>query len=60
MALKHFRLANGSSLVSLTDRKIPASMLCYIFIDWGTCERVDECAFDFGDCSTKDVCMVDY
>ena len=58
--MKHLRLANGSSLTSVTEAKIPASMLCYIFIDWGTCGGIDECAFDFGNCGNRDVCLVDY
>lgn len=58
--VKHLRLANGSSLTTVTSGKTPASMLCYIFIDWGSCSGIDECAFDFGSCPGKDVCLVDY
>lgn len=58
--MRHLRIANGSTLVPDSQGKIPASMLCYIYIDWGTCERIDECAFDFGSCDAKDVCMIDY
>ncbi len=57
--MRHLKLANGNSLTTTASR-IPASMLCYIFIDWGSCGSVDECAFDFGSCSGKDVCLVDY
>jgi len=39
---------------------VPDSQLCYIFIDWGGCDAVDQCGFDFGDCPGKDVCLVDY
>jgi hypothetical protein len=58
--MKHLRMANGSSLTSVGENAIPASMLCYIFIDWGTCGSVDECAFDFGNCGNRDVCLIDY
>jgi hypothetical protein len=59
--LKHLRVANGSSLTSVTEARIPAQMLCYIFIDWGSCGGgVDECGFDFGSCSRRDVCLADY
>ncbi len=58
--MKHLRMANGSSLSSVTEGMIPASMLCYIYIDWGNCGTVDECAFDFGSCVRRDVCLVDY
>ena len=58
--MKHLRVANGSSLFPVTEGAIPASMLCYIFIDWGSCDSVDQCAFDFGNCPNKDVCLVDY
>ncbi|MBN2565382.1 MAG: hypothetical protein JXB46_06695 [Candidatus Eisenbacteria bacterium] len=58
--MKHLKLANGSSLSNVTEGKAPASLLCYIYIDWGTCERIDECAFDFGNCGSKDVCLIDY
>ena len=57
--MKHLKLANGNSITTSSNR-IPASMLCYIFIDWGSCDSVDECAFDFGSCGGKDVCLVDY
>ena len=58
--MKHLRMANGKSLCSMTEGAIPASMLCYIFIDWGTCDNIDQCAFDFGDCTRRDICLVDY
>jgi hypothetical protein len=58
--MKHLRMANGNSLTSVTDGAIPASMLCYIFIDWGSCDTIDQCAFDFGNCTRRDVCLVDY
>jgi hypothetical protein len=58
--MKHLRMANGSSLSSVTEGAIPASMLCYIYIDWGNCGTVDECGFDFGSCVRRDVCLVDY
>jgi hypothetical protein len=46
--------------LSVTEGAFPASMLCYIYIDWGNCGTVDECAFDFGSCIRRDVCLVDY
>jgi hypothetical protein len=58
--MKHLRVANGSSLTSVAEGRIPAQMLCYIFIDWGDCGSVDECGFDFGSCSRRDVCLADY
>ena len=58
--MRHLRVANGRTLTSTTNGRVPASMLCYIFIDWGSCNGVDQCAFDFGSCPTKDVCLVDY
>jgi hypothetical protein len=57
--MRHLRLANGSAFAPAAGRT-PASLLCYIYIDWGTCGRIDECGFDFGNCDTKDICMVDY
>jgi hypothetical protein len=58
--MKHLKVSNGSALTSQAEGAIPASMLCYIFIDWGSCSGVDQCAFDFGNCPSKDVCLVDY
>jgi len=58
--MRHLRLANGTNMRVGSARKTPASQLCYIFIDWGSCDMVDQCGFDFGDCGTKDVCLVDY
>jgi hypothetical protein len=55
--MKHLRVANGTTE---TANAVPASLLCYIFIDWGDCGSVDQCGFDIGDCTTKDVCLVDY
>jgi len=55
--MKHLRVANGTTE---TAGAAPASLLCYIFIDWGTCGSVDQCGFDFGNCGTRDVCLVDY
>jgi hypothetical protein len=58
--MKHLRLANGHALTTPEASDTPASMLCYIFIDWGSCDSVDQCGFDFGDCGTKDACLIDY
>jgi hypothetical protein len=58
--MKHLRVANGSGLAAPVEEAVPASQLCYIFIDWGGCDQVDQCAFDFGDCPGDDVCLVDY
>ena len=58
--MRHLRLANAGALAPTTARKVTGSMLCYIFIDWGGCDTVDQCGFDFGDCPQKDVCLVDY
>ena len=55
--MKHLRVANGTTE---TANATPASLLCYIFIDWGSCGTVDQCGFDIGDCTTRDVCLVDY
>lgn len=56
-SMKHLRVANRTSE---TANATPASLLCYIFIDWGSCGSVDQCGFDIGDCTTRDVCLVDY
>jgi len=56
----HLRLANGSSVRAGASKKAPATQLCYIFIDWGSCDVVDQCGFDFGSCGGNDVCLVDY
>jgi hypothetical protein len=58
--VKHLRLTNGGAALAGDCANMPASQLCYIFIDWGSCHGVDECAFDFGDCPGKDVCLIDY
>jgi len=55
--MKHLKAANAVSPVSCA---VPASQLCYIFIDWGGCDSVDQCGFDFGDCPNDDVCLIDY
>lgn len=56
-SMKHLRVANGTTE---TAGATPASLLCYIFIDWGSCGTIDQCGFDFGNCGTRDVCLVDY
>jgi len=58
--MKHLRVANGAGRDGGTASAVPASQLCYIYIDWGGCSTIDECAFDFGDCPGKDICLVDY
>jgi len=58
--MRHLKVANGSTLTSPAEGRMPAQLLCYIFIDWGSCGTVDQCAFDFGDCPGKDVCLADY
>lgn len=55
--MKHMRLANGGGSAAANPTELFA---CYIFIDWGGCDTVDQCGFDFGDCPGKDVCLVDY
>ena len=58
--MKHLRLANAGAVVPAVASKVTGSQLCYIFIDWGGCDAIDQCGFDFGDCPNKDVCLVDY
>lgn len=58
--MRHLRLANGAGAPIGAGKKAPASQLCYIFIDWGSCDSVDQCGFDFGSCGGDDVCLVDY
>jgi len=58
--VKHLRAANGMRKTGHSSSAVPDSQLCYIFIDWGGCDAVDQCGFDFGDCPGKDVCLVDY
>jgi hypothetical protein len=58
--LKHLRLANGGMGAPGSCRNTPLSLLCYIYIDWGSCNAPDECGFDFGDCPGKDICLIDY
>jgi hypothetical protein len=58
--MKHLRAANAAGTALPTSQAVPASQLCYIFIDWGGCDSVDQCAFDFGDCPGNDVCLIDY
>jgi hypothetical protein len=55
--VRHLKLANGGVFSSAG---LPSTQLCYIFIDWGDCDSVDQCGFDFGDCPGKDVCLIDY
>jgi hypothetical protein len=58
--MRHLRLANGARARVGASKKAPTSQLCYIFIDWGSCDTVDQCGFDFGSCDNKDICLVDY
>jgi hypothetical protein len=58
--MKHLKVTNGSTLTTAAESRVPASLLCYIFIDWGSCDTVDQCGFDFGNCPNKDACLVDY
>jgi hypothetical protein len=58
--MRHLRLANGARTRIGGSGKAPASQLCYIFVDWGGCDTVDQCGFDFGSCDNKDICLVDY
>jgi hypothetical protein len=58
--LKHLRLANDAGSASVTSAMAPIYQLCYIFIDWGGCDGVDQCGFDIGDCPGKDICLIDY
>ena len=58
--MKHLKVANGRTLSTVTEERMPFYMLCYIYIDWGSCGGVDECGFDFGNCGNRDVCLVDY
>ncbi len=57
--MKHLRVANSSGPGELAQRQ-PLSALCYIFIDWGGCTRIDQCGFDFADCEVDDICLIDY
>jgi hypothetical protein len=57
VSVRHLKLANGGVFSSAG---LPSTQLCYIFIDWGDCDSVDQCGFDFGDCPGKDVCLIDY
>lgn len=58
--MKHLRVANGAGHLPPSASAVPASQLCYIFIDWGSCGGVDQCGFDFGACPGEDVCLIDY
>jgi hypothetical protein len=58
--MKHLKAANGTGRGGPSASAMPASELCYIFIDWGGCDGLDQCGFDFGDCPGKDVCLIDY
>ncbi len=58
--MKHLKAANAVGPASPVSCAVPASQLCYIFIDWGGCDSVDQCGFDFGDCPNDDVCLIDY
>ena len=57
--LKHLRLANGTPEAG-TTRMSTVPFACYIFIDWGDCNGIDQCAFDFSDCVHDDICLIDY
>jgi hypothetical protein len=58
--MRHLRLANGTGVRIGASKRAPTTQLCYIFIDWGSCDTVDQCGFDFGDCGGNDICLVDY
>ena len=58
--MRHLKVANMTSARIAVSKKAPASQLCYIFIDWGSCDTIDQCGFDFGSCGGDDVCLVDY
>jgi hypothetical protein len=58
--MRHLRPANAASTSIGVSRKASASQLCYIFIDWGSCDSVDQCGLDFGSCGNDDVCLIDY
>jgi hypothetical protein len=58
--MRHLRPANGPNAIAGGSKKAPATQLCYIFIDWGSCDAIDQCAFDFGSCGGDDICLVDY
>ena len=60
MALRHLRLANGGQAGLSTAGKLPIGHLCYIFVDWGSCDTLDQCGFDFGSCPQEDLCLIDY
>jgi hypothetical protein len=57
--LSHLTLANGGEVATVSGGGQLAA-LCYIFIDWGHCDAVDQCAFDFSDCIGDDICLIDY
>jgi hypothetical protein len=58
--MEHLKVMNGARLSHPTANAVPASQLCYIFIDWGGCDAIDQCGFDFGACPGNDVCLIDY
>ena len=58
--MRHLRPANGAGVRARGSKRAPTSQLCYIFIDWGSCDTIDQCGFDFGSCDTSDVCLIDY
>lgn len=59
--MEHLRLANGGAIPAAgAGKTTTSSRMCYIFVDWGSCDSVDQCGFDFGSCDAKDVCLVDY
>jgi hypothetical protein len=61
VGLKHLRLANGGEGAARAVRMAPSPFLCYIFIDWGDCNSIDQCGFDFADCASGgDICLIDY
>lgn len=60
VVMRHLTLGNAGAVAPAAASKVTGSLLCYIFIDWGGCDTVDQCGFDFGDCPNKDVCLVDY
>jgi len=41
--MKHLKAANAVGPASPVSCAVPASQLCYIFIDWGGCDSVDQC-----------------
>jgi len=56
--MRHLNPKNGRDRRGPVARAKTRTELCTI-VDAGSCDVVDFCAVDFGDCLTTDVCMLD-